>query len=251
MEESLALYTRGRVAWNKWANSMIAEREALEATGDWVAGYDSDIWNDVTRNCHAAARVDFSAHLFRDNVDFKGFLFPGDAWFGSATFSGDADISGATFSGDARFDGATFYSDARFYSAMFSGAAGFDGTTFKGRTLFDTAKFEKEANFNAMRGGASFSLAAVRFCVVPNFIEANFNEARRLDNLRIEPARVAPLSLKRVRDYFKGNPDLPARWRALKRLAVQEHDHEQELVFFRGELRSRRLAVDNIWQPVS
>jgi hypothetical protein len=207
MEESLALYTRGRVAWNEWANSMIAEREALEATGDWVAGYDSDIWNDVTRNWHAAARVDFSAHLFRDNVDFN--------------------------------------------SAMFSGAAGFDGTTFKGRTLFDTAKFEKEANFNAMRGGASFSLAAVRFCVVPNFIEANFNEARRLDNLHIEPARVAPLSLKRVRDYFKGNPGLPARWRARKRLAVQEHDHEQELVFFRGELRSRRLAVDNIWQPVS
>jgi hypothetical protein len=218
MEESLALYTRSRVAWNEWANSMIAEREALETTGDWVAGYDSDIWNDATRNWHAAARADFSAHLLRDNVDFKDFLFPGDAWFGSATFSGDA-----------RFDGATF----------------------KGRTLFDTAKFEKEANFNAMRGGASFSLAEFRFCGVPNFIEANLNEAPRLDNLHIEPARVAPLSLKRVRDYFKGNPDLPARWRALKRLAVQEHDHEQELVFFRSKLRSRRLAVDNIWQPVS
>ena len=257
-EESLALYARGRAAWNEWARGMIAEREALEAAGDWVAGSDRDIWNDATRDWHAAAKADFSEHEFVEAAHFKDFLFPGiavfggatfsgDALFGGATFSGDADISGATFSGDARFDGPTFYSDARFYSATFSGAAGFDGKTFKGRTLFDTAKFEKEANFNAMRGGASFSLAAVRFRIVPNFIEANFNEAPRLDNLRIEPGRFAPLSLKRARNYFKGDADLPARWRALKRLAVQEHDHEQELVFFKGELRSRRWAVDKVW----
>jgi hypothetical protein len=94
--------------------------------------------------------------------------------------------------------------------------------------------FEKEANFTAMRGGISFSLAEAQFCMVPNFIQANFSEAPRLDNLHIEP-------------IYKGNLELPARWRALKRLAVQSLDHEQELLFFKGELQSQRWTEGNKW----
>ncbi len=35
---------------------------------------------------------------------------------------------------------------------------------------------------------------------------------------------------------------MPARWRALKRLAIQGHDTERELQFFSGEIRSQRFA---------
>ena len=35
---------------------------------------------------------------------------------------------------------------------------------------------------------------------------------------------------------------MPARWRALKRLAIQGHDTDRELQFFSGELRSQRFA---------
>ena len=38
--------------------------------------------------------------------------------------------------------------------------------------------------------------------------------------------------------------DIPARWRALKRLAIQGHDTDRELAFFSGEIRSARLAGD-------
>ena len=38
--------------------------------------------------------------------------------------------------------------------------------------------------------------------------------------------------------------DIPARWRALKRLAIQGHDTDRELAFFSGEVRSARFAGD-------
>jgi len=38
--------------------------------------------------------------------------------------------------------------------------------------------------------------------------------------------------------------DVPARWRALKRLAIQGHDTDRELQFFSGEVRSARFAGD-------
>ena len=36
-EESLALYKKGREAWNAWAREMLAQREKLMETGQWNA----------------------------------------------------------------------------------------------------------------------------------------------------------------------------------------------------------------------
>ena len=41
-----------------------------------------------------------------------------------------------------------------------------------------------------------------------------------------------------------GNADIPARWRALKRLAIQGHDTERELEFHARELQSQRFEDD-------
>jgi hypothetical protein len=40
------------------------------------------------------------------------------------------------------------------------------------------------------------------------------------------------------------NPDEEAHYRALKRLAIQAHDHENEMKFFAGEIRARRHITD-------
>lgn len=40
---------------------------------------------------------------------------------------------------------------------------------------------------------------------------------------------------------------LSSRWRALKRLAIQGHDHERELIFFAGEIKSQRGIRDQVW----
>lgn len=41
-----------------------------------------------------------------------------------------------------------------------------------------------------------------------------------------------------------GNSDKEAHYRALKRLAIQAHDHENEMKFFAGEIRARRHVTD-------
>lgn len=43
---------------------------------------------------------------------------------------------------------------------------------------------------------------------------------------------------------FRRNPDEEAHYRALKRLAIQAHDHENEMKFFAGEVRARRHLTD-------
>ncbi len=106
------------------------------------------------------------------------------------------------------------------------------------------------ANFGAIEGRSAFSLAGATFLAVPDFIQAHFAEAPRLDDLRIEPRRFWPPTLAGVKAHFKGDPDLSARWRALKRLAVQGHDHEREQAFFKGELKARRWTTDKPWHAV-
>ncbi len=42
----------------------------------------------------------------------------------------------------------------------------------------------------------------------------------------------------------QGEENFSSRWRALKRLAVQGHDHERELIFFAAEIKSQRGIQD-------
>lgn len=315
-EESLALFAQGRDAWNAWAATMFAEREALEAAGTWTVGRDEAEWNDATRTWHEAAEVDFLNRIFKGCVNFSGFVFPGDVSFVGATFSGNSDFDGARFSGGASFiqatfsvsvfvRGATFSGDALFSEVTFAGSTWFDKTgfldrasfhkaafsdsasfqgatfsraveffeaTFSGSTWFGGASFLDSAGFeesafetftsfegSCFRGGAdfsgikvksAFSLADATFLAVPDFIQAHFAEAPRLDNSRIQPQRFQWPTLADVKNYFKGDPDLSARWRALKRLAVQGHDHMHELEFFKNEMKTRRWSTDRPWHAV-
>lgn len=414
-EESLALFAKGKDAWNEWAARMLEERKALETAGTWTLSQDESVWNDATRAWRAAAKADFSGHQFKGSVNFSSFVFPddarfdevifsgeacfeevtfsGDAWFeraafpdrtsfGKANFSGHASyrkvifagglnfngatvagdavfggvrfsgggdfrevvfsgnaafaevafLSGvsfngarfssdawfmrarfsdkasfgkATFSGRASFDKATFAAEAWFMRAIFSGGSSFDkatfagvawfgkatfsdgawfsGTTFldkaqfrqsafsdsalfrgatfagearflqcvfNGFTSFNGARFETAADFRAIEGKSAFSLADVTFTAVPDFIQAHFVEAPRLDNMRIQPRQLRRPILAGVKAYFKGDRELSGRWRTLKRLAVQDHDHTHELEFFKSELKSRRWSVDSPWSGV-
>jgi hypothetical protein len=39
-DETVALFLRGREAWNAWAEKMLAERKAMEEDGRWAAEKD-------------------------------------------------------------------------------------------------------------------------------------------------------------------------------------------------------------------
>ena len=344
-----------KAVWNGWAEDMLAERKALEETGDWAAekGFLSDLEpkNDQTKDWLNRASADFNRCRFVANsslrgadapkqstgsedteldrrgadaprdeeeisisladayIDFRDFIFPGtasfasarfsgtasfdcarfsgDAWFASTRFSGDAWFASARFSGrawfdNARFSGYAWFASARFSgrasfgSARFSGYASFTRAKFEGFAGFDSARFDGPASFNAVRGDRAFSLADATFEQVPDFIQAHFEEAPRLDNVTVsrrlirafpdypprkddDGAAIPPEFGERaghmldrlvswpsrvVRWMQGADGDAPACWRALKRLAVQAHDQDREHAFFAGEVRSARFATD-------
>jgi len=198
----------------------------------------------------------FASATFLDNASFLKARFSDTASFISATFSGDADFSGQVFPGGVQFQSASFGQKANFALA-----------TFKRSAQFEDIHFDGEVDFNAARSEGAFSLARCSFQGVPNFIQAHFEEAPRLDNIEVRGAidaflnKAAKQKLRNLKRILRalliglarpldGIPrhsqwrDIPARWRALKRLAIQGHDTDRELEFHAREVRSQRFAGD-------
>ena len=235
-EESLERYKQGENAWNTWAESMLTERKALESAGTWMRG-DQNQWNEETRSWHERAKADFSNHDFEDNAKFHKFHFPGDASFNSAKFQATANFIRAKFHYDVSFFDAKFFRLASFHYAEFEGIAMFLQCSFNSGVTFGYSSFKESANFNAVSGKGWFSLYNVKFSGVPDFTEAHFEEAPQFDNAEIVSEGFGNLQAK-----F----NLPSRWRALRRLASQAHDHERELQFFKCEIIARRGTEDKL-----
>ena len=233
--------------------------------------------------------AEFFRAIFQGRAMFRYTHFEGEARFIRARFEDQALFPRATFKSDAMFTDARFEGRAWFVRAQFEGLAGFQNTNFDGETAFDQcmfggytvfqhAIFEKAAIFNAIDGKTTFSLADAKFDLLPDFIQAHFTEAPRLDNIEIERRRFWRLTLLTIKAYvtrdsergarwqalkrhamssvktymkgFKGDRDRTACWQALKRLAIQAHDHVQEQIYFKGELKSRRWSTDRPWHAV-
>jgi hypothetical protein len=179
---------------------------------------------------------------------FEGWIFPGTALFNEVEFSGAAWFTGTQFYGAALFDGARFSMAAWFDNAEFLNrysSAKFRQTRFEAHANFEKVVFRAGADFTAIRSEATFNLANATFYMLPSFIQANFKEAPRLDNIMLG-SEVAPGGFWRSL-FVRSTKDVSSKYRALKRLAIQGHDHEREYQFFRGELRSRRTSEDKWW----
>jgi hypothetical protein len=182
-------------------------------------------------------RASFASAAFSGGAQFASAAFSGRAWFDSAAFSGDASFDSAAFSGRAFFRGQTFTKDVFFSKARFGpGRADFGLATFERVVQFDGAAFMGEADFNAVSGKRTFSMSGAKFEGVPNFIQAHFEEAPRLDNVVVTPTKNPELlSADKALDLF-------ARWRELRRLAIQAHDTDRELEFNAQEIRAEQAA---------
>ena len=189
----------------------------------------------------------FAGTIFESDARFGHAEFGRTTLFADAEFRGSAWLAEAEFEGHAWFERSKFSGDARFGHTKFGGDARFTQAEFDGYTAFDNAKFDRVANFSAVTGITIFDLANARFWFLPDFTQAHFTEAPRLDHIKIEKWSFKRLKWQGVKDYFQGHPNRPARWRALKRLAIQGHDHVSEQFFFKGELKSRRWREDKPW----
>lgn len=282
-DETIALYERAQAAekekrgegskvWNAWAAEMLSQKSELE---------NSDTGKKPLVEWRKLATVVFDGNSFED-ARFEGFVFPGPTRFqGSifkrvsrfdrAEFNGEAEFHVASFEGTARFEGATFKADAVFHRTTFEGTTLFDRTTFERRAWFNEATFNgttrfreasfkgitvfmgatfhgmtsfihahfwKHASFRAVVSRSTFFATKASFDIVPDFIQATFSEVPRFDNVHISQRSAAFIKRSKI------NADVPARYRALKGLAVRGHDHDSELGFFAGEIKSRRGVLD-------
>ena len=196
--------------------------------------------------------AEFREAAFSGNTDFREAAFKGNAGFHKAAFSDNAWFDAAVFKGDAGFREAAFNGYSEFHAANFSKTASFMQTDFTGFTSFDHCRFEDYADYRAAQAfkGKGFSLIQTRFRQVPNFTQARFEESPELDAIHIEPRRGWPRGLADFKTLLKGDADLAARWRALKKIAVAAHDHDCELLFWKGEVLARRWSVDKPWHAL-
>ncbi len=209
------------------------------------ATFNEEAWYS---NASFAADVWFSQARFLGKTLFNEATFTTSAWFNNVNLAGKADFSDSTFNGWAAFDAATFTKDVQF-----------NQVSFNSFVSYEDAKFTKVASFQAIRSERAFSLAGATFHDVPDFIQAHFEEAPRVDNLHFrrpvaDPGNFWVRSKARVKRLVQGNETHPARYRALKRLAIQGHDHESEMQFFAGEITSARRVDDfpvpwRVWSP--
>ena len=245
-----------------WFEEATFEEPALfrEATFERSPEFSEAIFKNV---------AGFQGVTFKDTSVFREVTFRGVAWFEEATFERGAIFSGAAFRDVAEFRGATFEDTTVFGEVRFKNKALFEEATFKGATLFSEAIFEEaavfglstfkhstsfygatfraEADFKAVQGNSVFTMTDAEFLEVPDFQQATFVQAPRLDNVNIESRHSRNISFTAVKSFFKGDLEKEGRWRALKRLATQGHDHASEQLFFRGELLARRGVTDRYW----
>jgi hypothetical protein len=201
----------------------------------------------------------FGSATFSGGASFGCAAFTGDARFTSATFSGTAWFTSAVFSGTTSFDSSTFTGEAWFVSTIFSGYASFVSATFCGATRFESAAFSggarfqsaafqnstncrevkllKETSFTGIKVDRTFDMTGAVFKQIPAFNQADFKQAPGLDNVAFPPPPF----------WATGDVELIAKYRALRRMAIQGADYERGQMAFKGELRSRRWTTDKWW----
>lgn len=195
----------------------------------------------------------FARVAFEAISDFQDTVFKQQAYFVSATFNGIALFTRATFKRPALFVTATFRDYGQFLDAVFEDDVSFVQATFDGYTTFGRANFGRKetsnpgahANFTAIRADRTFNLAGAVFVRVPDFAQANFREAPRLDNVSVS----TPDFMSKVDGKDALSIDDEAKYRALKRMAIQDHDHDSELKFLKSEKRAAWKAADHRWHP--
>ena len=167
----------------------------------------------------------FAGTQFKEKASFLWARFQDTSYFTGAKFQFAADFGDAAFLDIVDFEEARFLSDAAFNGGRFKGEAVFRLVDFLGRAHFAHTRFSGPADFEAMHSKRSFDLdGAVFVHEVPNFNQAHFSEAPRLDQIAVRPRPSGVLFSKELfpelRRFLKGRkkakvapaPQSPAAW---------------------------------------
>ena len=232
--KSKTRFNNGNLQGNAWFNNVKFEQEVSFCNARFkqeASFYNARFEQDVS----------FIESSFTAVARFNDALFGGNVWFKEATFQRVSSFYQTTFSGVAWFSSARFNGDVSFATANFSRQVDFSGSTFGDSANFLETRFQGDVNFSAIQSRSKFTIdSAVFEWGVPDFVQANFTESPRLDHI------------ENSQDLWhvskKNDPNQEARWRALRRLALQSQDHIREQSFYGREIQARRGTTDRVLQ---
>jgi hypothetical protein len=194
----------------------------------------------------------FEKAAFHKGAFFGGAEFQGWAWFGETQFFAEAQFWGAQFRGEAGFSKteigrsgdnravldftrASFDLDVNLADMRAYGDVSFHQARFDSHTTLEGSIFKRAVDFGALRSTGVFDLSGVLFEQVPQFAQTNFASPPTFDSASIKQPR-----------WWSGHDQRDvAKYRAIRALAIQSHDYQNELTAFKGEVRSRRGTTEN------
>jgi uncharacterized protein YjbI with pentapeptide repeats len=201
--------------------------------------------------------VSFRKTCFRRHSNFFETVFKEWADFRDCLFESTANFGGAVFEKTTVFRGSTFLDSAVFEKTVFKGFVQFGRVKFNGFTVFNEASFDQGSSFNQaeLNGASSFTEAYFKetaqfratqiigpvdfsfavFQIAPDFNQAQPSQPLRMDYIKVKGAN--------ERGAYAAS-----KYRSLRRLAVQSHDHEREQDFFAKEMLTLRGDPD-LWFP--
>jgi hypothetical protein len=185
-------------------------------------------------DCVFHSEVHFQNVKFNEYAGFDGSVFFEITYFKRATFKSVASFRYAQFNGGLYCEGTQFCEWANFGGINFDcREATFENCIFEGGATFNESNFY-EACFMNTKFEKSASFFESIFKRVPNFYGAQFKEYPHFDGFKI---------LNYPNESYISKLEITSRWRSLRQLAAKSNDHEAELNFFAGELKSRQEPV--------
>lgn len=197
----------------------------------------------------------FYEAVFHQLAFFRSTTFTAKAIFTDATFLRGCDFLDAAIK-TGRFNNARFQAEAKFEAIDVQRGFNLSGATFK----------TNPPDFNQAHFTEAPTLSNVTVLPPPEYYHLNrlwhlskrirqrhFLNLKELERIKWRLPRYNLVEWLRLRLRYScrnfinhhRDPDEEARYRALKRLAIQAHDHENELEFFAGEIRARRHLADS------
>lgn len=196
--------------------------------------------------------ADFDECTFLDSVELDWSVFDKSTSIINCSFEADLELNETHFLEDLFLRGNTiegktssiktyFDDELTITDTMFSGDCFFSYCTFKRSCMLSNVRFDGEADFRASNFSQGLSFRNSEFRIVPDFSQTHFLESPILDGVKIQFPSPKSITYTETEEKYS----LVWKYRSLKRLAIQAHDHRKEQEYFAAELKCRRLYVDS------
>ncbi|HBU99066.1 pentapeptide repeat-containing protein [Thalassospira lucentensis] len=187
--------------------------------------------------------VTFSQSHFKSFIYFQGTEFHKEAKFTKSIIKGQLSFKPKIVKQQVSFSGASFSEHADFSGTQFDGDVIFTDTHFEKSALFSNCYFQKEAIFlrTVFAGYTSFENSSFSDQTCPNFRSTVFLETRSPElygtSIKYQVSEECPChKILNICKYDDGYE----RYRILKKMAAQNHNHDDEVYYFSLEMKAKR-----------